>query len=454
MDQTKEEMLKDIGADGIDELFSDIPKDLKLTNDLEIPKLSEMEVKRHIKSLLFKNSPYTRSISFLGGGTWPHHVPSHIREIVRRSEFLTSYTPYQAEASQGMLQALFEYQSLISELTGLAAANSSLYDWASALGEAALMSARLTDRKNVIVPEFISPDRLSVLKSYAWGPGLNIKKVSQDRKTGQISISDLEEKVDENTACVYLENPNYFGHLEPQSEKIAEISKDNNALFVVGVNPISLGILKPPGEYGADIVVGEGQPLGNPVNFGGPSLGIFACRDERKFLRQIPGRLVGMTETEKDNTRGFTMTLQTREQHIRRKKATSNICTNQTLNALAAAVYLSSLGSSGLREVAEKCAKNAKYLMNKINELNGVSAPRFDAPHFNEFLVSFEDSAKSVEEINRELLNRGIHGGKPVQKDFPEFSDSSLWCTTELHDKEEIDWLITSLEDILGDEID
>lgn len=443
-------MLQDIGVENIDELFADVPDSFRLDEDLDIPQMSEIELKKHVKSLLSKNSPYTEAISFLGGGVWPHHVPSHVKDLIRRSEFLTSYTPYQAEASQGMLQALFEYQSMISELTGLGAANSSVYDWASALGEAALMSARLKDGNKFIVPEFISPDRLSVLESYVTGPGLEILKTPQDKETGQIDISELESKVDEETIGVYIENPNYLGQLEERPEEVGDLAKNNGATFIVGVNPISLGVLKPPSDYGADIVVGEGQPLGNPVNFGGPSLGIFACREDRKFLRQMPGRLVGMTEAEGSDTRGFTMTLQTREQHIRREKATSSLCTNQALNAVAAAIYLSSLGPFGLREVAEKSVRNARYLSDEMNDLEGVSAPVFDAPHFNEFVASFEDSEKSVKEVNSELLKRGIHGGKFLGNEFSGFSESSLWCSTELHDEEELDWLITSLVDVLG----
>ncbi|KXB09337.1 hypothetical protein AKJ35_00960 [candidate division MSBL1 archaeon SCGC-AAA833F18] len=442
-------MLKEIGFDNIEELFSDIPKEIRLNRKLDIPKLSELELDRHMKFTLSKNSPYTRAISFLGGGVWPHYVPAHVREIVRRSEFLTSYTPYQAEASQGMLQALFEYQSFISELTGLEVSNASTYDWASALGEAALMTTRITKRDKFLVPEFISPPRLSVLKNYATPAGIEIVKIPQDHSTGQIDLSKLEEKISEDTAGVYIENPSYLGFLETQPNKIADITREENALFVVGVNPISLGLLKPPGDYGADIVVGEGQPLGNPVSFGGPALGIFACRGERKFIRQLPGRLIGMTTEEEGKTRGFSMVLQTREQHIRRERATSSICTNQSLCAVAAAVYLASLGPSGLRDLAKSCAGSAQYAMEKLNSLNDVKAPIFDAPHFNEFTVSLDESSISTEEAASKLLSRGIHAGKPIDGEFPELENASLWCTTELHSKEDIDWLVTSLKEIL-----
>lgn len=448
-DQTRERMLEEIGVDGIDDLFSDIPEKLRLDRDLEIPQMSEQRLKRYLKRVLSKNSPYTRVISFLGGGVWPHYVPSHVQDLVHRSEFLTSYTPYQAEASQGMLQALFEYQSMIAELTGLKAASSSIYDWASALGEAALMSARLTGREKILVPEFVSPERLSVLKSYAFGPNLKVRKVPQDGQAGKLDVFELEKVLDEDTAAVYLENPSYLGHLETEPREIAEVSEDLGALFIVGVNPISLGLLKPPAEYGADIVVGEGQPLGIPASFGGPSLGIFTCREDREFLHQMPGRVVGMAETEEGETRGFCRVMQAREQHIRREKATSNLCTSQALNAVAAAIYLSTLGPSGLRKLAEKCAGNARYMMEGMNDIEGVNAPGFDAPHFNEFLVSFEDSGRSVKEVNSELLKFGVHGGKSLKEEFPEFGESSLWCSTELHSEEDIDWAIRALERIL-----
>ncbi len=442
-------MLQNVGLNNFEELFSDIPDSIKLEKNLEIPKKSEQELKKHIKKTLNKNTPYTEKTTFLGAGVWPHYVPSHVQNLIKRSEFSTSYTPYQAEISQGILQALFEYQSMIAELTGLEIANSSIYDWASALGEAALMSSRITRNNKIIVPELIAPERLEVLKSYGKGPELEIQKIKQDKTTGQIKLSDLEQKLDDQTAAVYIENPNYLGHLEEDPEKIAEKCQGFDALFIVGVNPISLGVLKSPGEYGADIVVGEGQPLGNPINFGGPSLGIFACKDDRKYLRQIPGRLIGMTETEEGNTRGYCMVLQTREQHIRREKARSSLCTNQTLNAVAAAVYLSTLGREGLSTVARKSAKNAQYLMKRMNEIDGVQCPVFEASHFNEFVANFEDSSKSIGEINSELLEHGIQGGKDLSKEFSMLGDSSLWCSTEIHSREEIDRLVSVLEEIL-----
>ncbi|MEA1905237.1 MAG: aminomethyl-transferring glycine dehydrogenase subunit GcvPA, partial [Candidatus Hadarchaeota archaeon] len=288
--EVREQMLKEIKVSNINELFSDIPSKVRLKRNLDLPRMSELEVRRHLREMLSKNRPFTRMLSFLGAGAWPHHVPAHVRDLIGRSEFLTSYTPYQAEASQGMLQALFEYQSLIAELVGLEVANASMYDWASSLGEAALMCARVTRRRRFLVPELISPERLSTLQSYASGPKLELTEIGYDSSKGQLDFSQLRKQLDEGVAGVYIENPSYLGFLETQVEDIGRAAHEAGALFVVGVNPISLGLLKPPGEYGADIVVGEGQPLGNPVGFGGSGLGIFACRDDRRLIRQMPGR--------------------------------------------------------------------------------------------------------------------------------------------------------------------
>ncbi len=449
--EIREKMLREIGAASIDELFADIPPKIRLKRELKLPPaMPELEVKRHVQAILAKNKPFTQMLSFLGGGVWPHHVPAHVRSLVQRSEFLTSYTPYQPEASQGMLQALFEYQSMIAELVGLEVANSSMYDWATALGEAALMCARVTRRKKFLVPELIGPERFSTLQNYASGPGLEPVKIGYDRTTGQLDLGQLRKELGQAVAGVYIENPSYLGFLETQVDEIAAAAHKAGALFVVGVNPISLGLLKPPGDYGADIVVGEGQPLGNPVSFGGPSLGIFACRGETKLMRQIPGRLIGMTTTLDGGTRGYCMVLQTREQHIRRERATSSICTNEALCAVAAAIYLASLGPRGLNDLAELCASNASYAMKKLNAVKGLKAPIFDAPHFNEFTMNCTDTRISIQKLNAGLLKRNIQGGKLLRTEFPELGETALLCTTELHSREDIDRLANALKELLG----
>ena len=449
--EIRKQMLREIGGASIDELFADIPEKIRLKRPLKLPKaMSELEVEHHVRRILSKNKPFTQMLSFLGGGVWAHHIPAHVRSLVQRSEFLTSYTPYQPEVSQGMLQALFEYQSMIAELVGLEVANASMYDWATSLGEAALMCARVTGKRKFIVPRLMAKERLSVLRNYASGPALDVAEVGYDRRTGQLDLGQLQKKLSGDAAGVYVENPSYLGFLETQVDEIAATTHKAGALFVVGVNPISLGMLKAPGDYGADIVVGEGQPLGNPASFGGPSLGIFACRSDTKLLRQMPGRLIGMTTTLDGETRGYCMVLQTREQHIRRERATSSICSNEALCAVAAAIYLASLGPRGLRDLAEICANNADHAMKKLNAIKGLKAPIFDAPHFNEFTLNCDGKRTSVEKINAGLLKRGIQGGKPIREEFPELGETALLCTTELHSREDIDRLARVLEENLG----
>jgi glycine dehydrogenase subunit 1 len=351
-----------------------------------------------------------------------------VDEIVSRAEFLTSYTPYQPEITQGMLQVIFEYQSLLCELVGMDVGNASMYDWASALGEAARMTSRLTRKSTFLIPSLISPSRLAVLKSYAEPAGIKTVHVDYDETTGLLDVEDLKEKMDDDTAAIYIENPSYLG-------------------FIDGVDPISLGLIKPPGEYGADLVIGEGQPLGNHMNYGGPLLGLFACKSDPKMIRQMPGRLIGLTEALDSPKRGFTMTLQTREQHIRREKATSNICSNQALCAAAGAVYLSLMGPQGMKELSEVVASRARYAIKKINNLPGVKAPIFSSFHFKEFTVRF--SGITVEDVNRGLLDRQLHGGKSLVNEFPDLDETALYCVTELHTKKDIDLLFSSLAEVL-----
>ena len=449
--EIKAEMMKTIGIKDLDELYLDVPERYRLRKLLNIPRgMSEFEVKKHVESLLAKNKTCAEMLTFLGAGCWPHYVPAVVKEIVQRSELLTSYTPYQPEVSQGMLQALFEYQSMICELTGMEVANCSMYDWASALGEAARMASRLTNKNEILIPRVIHPERLATLRVYAEPAGITIKQVAYDAETGQLSLEDLKSKISEKTAAVYVENPSYLGFVETQVEDIGGEAHANNALFIVGVDPTSLGILKPPGDYGADIVVGEGQPLGNPMNFGGPLLGIFACRGDLKMVRQMPGRIIGMTTTKDGNRQAFCMALQTREQHIRREKATSNICTNEALCAVASAVYMALLGPEGMRELGETIMYKANYAMRLLSKIQGVKAPVFNSPHFKEFTVNFDEAGLSVKEAHEKLLKLGIHGGKDVSKEFPELGETALYCVTEIHSKEEIERLAKSLEDVLA----
>ncbi|MGQ9544210.1 MAG: aminomethyl-transferring glycine dehydrogenase subunit GcvPA [Candidatus Bathycorpusculaceae bacterium] len=452
--QIKEEMMREVGIKSIDELYADIPEKYRLKKSLNIPQTpsSEFEVKRHVEALLFKNKTCNDMPTFLGAGCWPHYVPAVVKEIVQRSEFLTSYTPYQPEISQGMLQALFEYQSMICELTGMDVANCSMYDWASALGEAARMAARVTGRTEILIPKIIHPERAATLKTYAEPAGIKIENFAYKEETGQISIEDLKNKISKKTAAIYIENPSYLGFIEGQVEEIGDMAHSHGALFIVGVDPISLGILREPGDYGADIVIGEAQPLGNPMNFGGPLLGIFACRDDVNLIRQMPGRIIGLTTTTDNSRQGFCMALQTREQHIRREKATSNICSNEALCAVASVVYMALLGPQGLREIGETIMGKANYAMRLISKIDGVKAPIFKFSHFKEFTVNFDRTGLSVKEVHKKLLQREIHGGKDVSKEFPELGETALYCVTEIHSKEEIDRLAKALSEILSGE--
>jgi glycine dehydrogenase subunit 1 len=446
----KTEMMKELGIDNIDELYRDIPEKYFLKKPLTLPKtMSEFHIRKHIETLLSKNKTYNDMPIFLGAGCWPHYIPAVVKEIVQRSEFLTSYTPYQPEISQGILQALFEYQGMICELTSMAVANCSMYDWASALGEAARMAARVTGKNEILIPKIIHPERAKTLQVYAEPARITLKHIEYEKETGLINLEDLKRRASRKTAAIYIENPSYLGFIETQVEEICTIAHNNNALFIVGVDPTSLGILKPPGDYGADIVIGEAQPLGNAMNFGGPLLGIFACRDDMKLIRQMPGRIIGLTTTIDGDKQGFCMVLQTREQHIRREKATSNICSNEALCAVASAVYLALLGPEGLRELSETIMLKTNYAMQLLSKMEGVKTPLFNTSHFKEFAVNFDETGLSVKEIQKRLLQYQIHGGKDISDEFPELGKTALYCVTEIHSKEDIESLALALEEVL-----
>jgi glycine dehydrogenase subunit 1 len=339
---------------------------------------------------------------------------------------------------------MFEYQSLICDLTEMEYANSSLYDWSTALGEAARMTSRVTGRDEFIVPHYIHPERLATLKTYCEPAQIRIVEVSQNEESGAVDLSDLRAKLSEHTAGVYLEMPSFLGFVEESADEIAELSHRNGSLFVIGSEPISLGAIKPPGQLGADIAVGEGQPLGNHMNYGGPLLGIFACKGE-SLLRQMPGRIIGSTTTQDGSQVAYCMALQTREQHIRRGRATSNICTNEALLALAAAMYLSLLGPGGITELSATIAERTKYAIHQIGKLKGLKAPSFDAFHYMEFTVNFDETKKRVSEINKEMLEAGVQGGLDLTHHFPELGETALYCFTEIHTHKDIDMLTDEL---------
>jgi len=438
------EMLKRIGAGSVEDLFSDIPEGVRLRRRLRIPDAeSEYTVRRELQSRLASNSTPPKSLCFLGGGVWPHYVPAAVESIMARQEFYTSYTPYQAEVSQGMLQSLFEYQSLMCDLLGMEVCNSSLYDWASAVGEAGRMAARVTGRKRLLVAGNAGPQRLAVLNTYVEPMGLKVERVPFDTSSGRLDSARLRENLSDDVAALYFENPNYFGVIEEEADELIAAVHSAGGLGIAGVDPISLSLLREPGSYGADIVVGEGQPLGIPMNYGGPHLGIFAVRDG-KLERSMPGRLIGITSTVANTSqKAFAMVLQTREQHIRREAATSNICTNQALLALAAASYLALLGKSGFRKLGETVVSNSHYAARRLSKIRGVKSPRFSGAFFKEFAVEYPRG--SAEAVQHRLARRGVLGGHPLAKEFGLGNRVGLYCVTEVHTSEDIEKLAVEL---------
>ena len=431
-------MLEAIGAASIDELFAMIPPELRMTRGLCVPPgLGELELTAHVAELAGRNTSAAESACFLGGGSYDHFIPAVVDMVAARSEFYTAYTPYQAEASQGSLQAFFEYQTLIAELTGMDVSNASMYDGGSAAVEAVLMAMHATGRNRVVTAESVHPEYRQILDTYLADQDVDL--VTLAAPSGTISPSDLAATVNAETACVLVQHPNFFGCLE-EVEQLAEIAHRSGALFIVSVDPISLGLLKRPGDYGADIVVAEGQSLGNPMAFGGPYLGIMACREQ--FLRRMPGRLVGQTVDRRGN-RCWVLTLQTREQHIRREKATSNICTNEGLLALRATVYLSLMGPTGMRQVAELCLQKSRYAAERLSAVPSLSLA-FDRPTFKEFVVRVKNGA--VDALIEKALKENIFAGVPLDRFYPELSDCLLVAVTEKRTKAEIDRLAAVLK--------
>ncbi len=439
-DFERREMLDTIGVNKLDDLFDAVPAKYRFP-DLNLPEaLTEMEALWELQSLADANADMNHYACFLGAGAYNHYIPSQVDHVIRRGEFFTAYTPYQPEVSQGTLQAIFEFQSMIGNLTGFEICTASHYDGATAFSEAALMAVNTTGRKKMVVSPAVHPHYRQTLRTYT--QFRTELRVTGDEKADTVSrIEELIELVDEDTACLCIANPNFFGQFEEVSG-VAEQVHAKGALLVAAVNPISLGLFKPPADYGADVAVGEGQPLGIPLSFGGPYLGFFATR--REFMRRIPGRIVGET-VDKDGRRGYVLTLKTREQDIRRDKATSNICTNQGLMALAACVYMSALGKQGLRQVASLCYHKAHYAADRIGRLDGYTVWD-NRPFFNEFVV---ECPLPVSEVNDYLLNEhDIIGGFDLSKDYPHLRNHMLLCCTETNTRDEIDELIEALSEL------
>jgi glycine dehydrogenase subunit 1 len=429
-------MLQRIGVPSVQDLFQSIPAELRLKGPLQVPPaLTEIELSQHLQELAARNRPTDDAVCFLGGGSYDHFIPAVVDAIAGRSEFYTAYTPYQAEASQGSLQAFFEFQTLMCQLTGLDVSNASLYEGGSAVAEAVLMALSITQRHGkVLVSESLHPEYRRTLATYM--SNLDARSVVLPTPHGFLDPDDLKRALDDQTSCVVVQHPNFFGCLE-EVEAVAEAAHARGALFIVSFDPISLGILKRPGQYGADIAVAEGQCLGNPMAFGGPYLGILACREE--YVRKMPGRLVGQT-VDRQGRRCWVLTLQTREQHIRREKATSNICTNQGLLALRATVYLAALGPQGLKETAELCTRKAHYVAQELACLQGLRL-RFNRPYFKEFTLSVPGQ---VPDFLGRMLQAGYHAGLHLGRWYPGLNDCVSVAVTEKRTRAEINGLVAA----------
>ncbi|MFW6132677.1 MAG: aminomethyl-transferring glycine dehydrogenase subunit GcvPA [Planctomycetota bacterium] len=437
-DDQRREMLAALGLDTLDDLFADIPADLRC-GELDLPEgRPEQEVGRHVAHLAGHNA--APPVSFLGGGFYDHFIPASVDALASRSEFYTAYTPYQPEASQGTLQAIYEYQSAICRLTGMEVANASLYDGGTAVYEAMMMALRVTRRNRVIVDDSLSPIYRKMVRSYT--RNLGIELVETASRGGLPDRDAIAGRIDDSTAAVIVQNPNFFGCIDETSD-LAGMIHDAGGLLIASVYPVALGLIKPPGETGVDIAVGEGQSLGLPLSFGGPYLGFMAAR--RKHVRKMPGRVVGRT-TDTHGRDGFVLTLQAREQHIRREKATSNICTNQGLCALRALIYLSMLGKAGLPELARRCADKADYARRRLLEVPGVTMRFGNRWYFNEFVLNLPIAA---DKVIRGLFQRGLAAGFPLGRYWPEMNNCLLLAVTEKRTKEDIDFLAHTLEVIL-----
>jgi len=438
-DKDRKEMMAKIGISSLAELFRSIPKDIMLKRELNVPSpMTELELIQLFEKITQKNK-YHNFLSFLGAGAYPHVIPYIVDYISSRGEFISPYTPYQPEVSQGTLQVIFEFQTLICQLTGMDIANASLYDGASAAAEAVLMAHRLKGRSKVLVAKTLHPHYRRVIQTYVKNLGVEIEEIKYS-ETGEVDLKDLKGKLDDKTSAVVAQSPNFMGIIE-NLKKISDLAHSVQALSIVMVaEPVSLGILEAPGKLGADIVAGEGQSFGLPLSFGGPYLGFMACCKE--FIRQFPGRIAGQTK-DMDGKRGFVLTLSTREQHIRRERATSNICTNQAWCALRATIFLETLGREGLRELALQNIQKANYALEELGQIKGIKR-KFKGNSFNEFVLEVRGGFRK---IDGPLRKKGVIGGLNLSDHYPELKNCVLMCVTEMHKREDIDRMAAVLKE-------
>ncbi len=448
--EVEELMLKEIGLNSIEELHEEIPEEIKLKENMNLPEAfgSEYELRRHVEGLLNKNKSCKENINFLGAGCWQHYVPAICDEINGRGEFLTAYggEPYN---DFGRFQTLFEYQSMVAELVDMEVVNVPTMDWSQAASTAVRMASRVVGRKQILVPKLMDREKLQVMKNYCT-PELEIVEVGYDKETGCMSIEDLRSKISDKTAAVYFENPSYLGFIETNGQKISDIAHKNGAISVVGVDPISLGVIAPPPSYGANIVCGDLQPLGIHMNYGGGQSGFMATMDEEKYVMEFPSRLFGIAPTTVEGEYGFGDVAYDRTSFgHHREHGKEYVGTQSALWGITAGVYLAVMGPKGMEEVGQTIMQKSQYAVERLNELRNVKGSRFNTVFFKEFVVDFNQTGKTVKEINKALLEKGIFGGKDLSKEFPELGQCALYCVTEIHTKTDIDKLITALEEIV-----
>jgi glycine dehydrogenase subunit 1 len=436
-------MLEAVGVETIEDLLQSVPEQVRLRRPLALPAPQmEPNLKRLMLGISEKNADLDHYVSFLGAGSYDHTLPSIVPHLYKRAEFVTSYTPYQPEISQGMLQAIYEFQTMICQITSMDTANASLYDGSTAVVEAALLAVGTATDAEILVSRALDPQYRATLATYAWSRGFTLRELGLEH--GTTSPAAVTAALTPRTKAVIIQHPNFFGNLEDVAA-LGRLIHDSGALYVVAITePASLGILSAPGSYGADIVAGEGQSLGSPLGYGGPALGLFATKQD--YVRRMPGRLVGKTVDDRGQD-GYVLTLQTREQHIKRERATSNICTNQALLALATTVYLTALGKQGFRELGEQCLRKAHYASERVASVPGFKLLFGDRPFFDEFVVS---TPMPVSQLNAELRDRGIVGGYDLAHDYPELGDAALFAVTDVHTRADIETLVAALEDIVG----
>ncbi|WP_199534062.1 aminomethyl-transferring glycine dehydrogenase subunit GcvPA [Romboutsia weinsteinii] len=448
--EVQDEMLKEIGLSSLEELHSEVPEEIKLKREMNIPKAihSEYALKNHIEKLLKKNVTCEDNLNFLGYGCYQHYIPAVCDEVNTRSEFLTAYggEPYN---DFGRFQSLFEYESLVGELVDMDVVSVPTFDLSQAASTAVRMASRINERKEALVPRTIHKERFLVMKNYC-DPDISFTFVDYDEETGLLDLEDLKSKINENVCAIYIENPTALGFIETQGQEISDIAHNVGAISIVGVDPISLGVITPPSQYGADIVVGDLQVLGNHMNFGGGQSGFISTRDEEKFVMEYPSRLFGIAPTDVEGEYGFGDVAYDRTSfgHLR-EKGKEFVGTQSALLGITAGVYLSLMGPKGMYEVGQSIMQNCQYAAKKLSEIKGVNI-RFKSPFFKEFVLDFNETNKTVNEINNELLKRNIFAGKNLSEDYKELGQSALYCVTEIHTKEMIDTLVEELKDILN----